>query len=294
MTLLDDRLAIHAGFIAHFGRAPNLSELQILHAIALLETGMGRGWQSPEGKVSNNLGAIQYRTPRQLGLTPPYPAISPDGKGFLYTDTSPNSDGTSTPYSVYFRRYPTLSDGARDLARVVYEVNGRARVLEAASKGDTYGVSAAMHATGYYEGFGPTVADRIANHHKALMRNLVEIVRAMGERLPGGEFPPPPTLKRGGHSPAVAELQRLLGLVADGIFGPATEAAVVAFQLSRGLKDDGVVGPQTWAALAEEDLEEDPEISVLDTTRVVRALERNQEITEDLATFLQEVEDGAR
>lgn len=39
------------------------------------------------------------------------------------------------------------------------------------------------------------------------------------------------------------------GLVVDGIFGPRTRAAVVAYQRSRGLLVDGIVGPQTWGSL---------------------------------------------
>lgn len=37
----------------------------------------------------------------------------------------------------------------------------------------------------------------------------------------------------------------------DGVFGPGTEAAIMAFQRSAGLKDDGYAGPATLAALAE-------------------------------------------
>jgi hypothetical protein len=54
--------------------------------------------------------------------------------------------------------------------------------------------------------------------------------------------------------PPVYRVQAILdkhgaGLVIDGVYGPATQAAVEQFQRFMGLAVDGVVGPQTWAAL---------------------------------------------
>lgn len=63
-----------------------------------------------------------------------------------------------------------------------------------------------------------------------------------------------PTLRRGSQGAAVEQLQSLLGVAPDGVFGLVTEAALRAFQRSAGLVPDGIAGPRTWAALAEEGL----------------------------------------
>lgn len=60
---------------------------------------------------------------------------------------------------------------------------------------------------------------------------------------------PNPQLKMGDHGSDVGRLQALLKIVADGDFGPATKAAVVAAQKKAGLYPDGIVGQQTWALL---------------------------------------------
>lgn len=58
-----------------------------------------------------------------------------------------------------------------------------------------------------------------------------------------------PTLRRGATGDLVVRLQRLVGAVADGAFGPLTEVAVRDVQRRLGLVPDGIVGPLTWAAL---------------------------------------------
>jgi hypothetical protein len=56
-------------------------------------------------------------------------------------------------------------------------------------------------------------------------------------------------LKKGSHGPHVAQLQRWLGIPADGIFGKGTKRAVKRFQRAHGLTADGIVGPVTWRTL---------------------------------------------
>ena len=59
------------------------------------------------------------------------------------------------------------------------------------------------------------------------------------------------TVKKGSKGEAVKQLQMLLGITVDGIFGPKTKAAVIAYQTAHDLEPDGICGPKTWAALDE-------------------------------------------
>lgn len=56
------------------------------------------------------------------------------------------------------------------------------------------------------------------------------------------------------RSNAVKEVQKALGIRADGIFGLKTHVAVTLFQEAHGLVSDGIVGPRTWRALTGRDL----------------------------------------
>ena len=68
-----------------------------------------------------------------------------------------------------------------------------------------------------------------------------------------------PVLRTGSRGSDVIALQYLLrcardqwrDLAADGVFGPATESIVEAFQSVAGLTVDGVVGPTTWTKLTD-------------------------------------------
>jgi hypothetical protein len=64
---------------------------------------------------------------------------------------------------------------------------------------------------------------------------------------PGAIGPDIPTLqdrlKRAGFLPGPS----------DGIYGPQTKQAILAFQKARGLRADGIVGRQTWTALLHDD-----------------------------------------
>lgn len=57
------------------------------------------------------------------------------------------------------------------------------------------------------------------------------------------------TYRRGSRGDGVREIQRLLDITADGIFGRGTEKAVKSFQELFSLDVDGIVGPVTWEAL---------------------------------------------
>ena len=56
-------------------------------------------------------------------------------------------------------------------------------------------------------------------------------------------------LKNGSKGEEVKQLQTLLGLSADGSFGPMTEAKVKEWQAANSLTADGIVGPSTWGKM---------------------------------------------
>ena len=81
-----------------------------------------------------------------------------------------------------------------------------------------------------------------------------------GQRFAGISWQSPGNLQSGSSGQSVRQLQYMLNVVSefvssiptvaeDGIFGPATQNAVRAFQQFAGLTVDGIVGPVTWNTL---------------------------------------------
>jgi peptidoglycan hydrolase-like protein with peptidoglycan-binding domain len=48
---------------------------------------------------------------------------------------------------------------------------------------------------------------------------------------------------------AVSKIQKIVGVIVDGRFGPKTEAAVRDWQFKHQLGVDGIVGPATWGKM---------------------------------------------
>lgn len=105
-----------------------------------------------------------------------------------------------------------------------------------------------------YTGANP----HVAHVHCSFSRNAAGFDRTdtwsflFGGAITPPATPPPsgrPTIQRGSTGDAVKLAQRWLGLTADGIFGPQTEAKVRWYQNMRSLEVDGVIGPQTWASM---------------------------------------------
>src|SRR4029077_4352252 len=74
------------------------------------------------------------------------------------------------------------------------------------------------------------------------------------EQLMSGTLSPWPVVQNGNQGHPIRTLQFLLrahghNLTVDGMFGPATEAALKAFQSNKGMTADGITSAQTWSRL---------------------------------------------
>jgi hypothetical protein len=184
VALVDEwaRPIVLRALVEELGRDPYAAEVYAVSCVARLETVYGSAWKGA-GVGSNNWGA--YQAGKQW-----------TGQRFSYTDTHPNADGTNAPYRVDFRKYATALDGCRDLVRLLMRM-GCIGSDGAATRDRTFmSVSRQLYARGYYEGFGRTPEERVANHCKAVTAAARTIAKALNEPIGLGDVPVPERVLR--------------------------------------------------------------------------------------------------
>lgn len=95
------------------------------------------------------------------------------------------------------------------------------------------------------------LADRQSRYSKAMevLGSPVKLAEAKEEDDDGVDVSDIGVLRRGSKGEGVKMMQAALGITADGIFGPGTEAKLKAWQAANGLTADGIAGPKTLEKL---------------------------------------------
>lgn len=145
---------------------PSLAFLQVVGAIADLESSYGRGW-SGEMVGSNNWGAV---------TCPGYDAST----GKCPSGCSPNGD--SSPYTgkyvTCFRRYASPAEGAAGILKVIGKWP---EVMAAIESGNLDEVSWTMRRRNYYLGFKKDPREASREHAASLETRVRKIAKALGE-----------------------------------------------------------------------------------------------------------------
>lgn len=97
----------------------------------------------------------------------------------------------------------------------------------------------------------PTYSHNANTARSAQLRKAASVFSALqAHGLGAGALDPKlmPTIRQGSTGEAVIAWQKIIGVTADGQFGPQTTAATKSFQQKKGLVADGIVGPQSWLA----------------------------------------------
>ena len=170
-------------------------------------------------------------------------------KGAAYkTGTTEYYDGkTATKITDYFRQYNSLNDSVEDYMDMLCHCKRYKAALNCATPEQSI---KAIIAGGYAT--GPNYVKAILGIINTYNLTQYDQKGQIKEVNPYAETNK--VLKRGARGEAVKYLQWFLvnkgfKIKIDGLFGPATEEAVLRYQENTGLKVDGIVGAKTWEQL---------------------------------------------
>lgn len=190
--------------------------------------------RNPE-KIANYVYMDQYRSKRgALGNTQEGDGWKFRGKGLKQLTGRNNVEGFAKDYDMTADEasdWLETKEGALASALWFWSTNGLNEIA------DTGSVKAA---TKRINGGDIGLADR--------QRRYATAVQALTGDIPP-RAPVTQTLRVGSHGDGVKQMQRKLGIAADGVFGSGTAKAVKAWQEANGLKPDGVIGPKSLAKM---------------------------------------------
>lgn len=171
------------------------------------------------------------------------------------TGTTEYYDGkTATKITDYFRQYDSVEDAVCDYMDMLCHCKRyRGAISKPTPRQSIEGIIAGGYAT------GPNYVNAIMNLIKQYNLTQYDMKVLGGMQIISSVNPYAETritLRRGMRGDKVKYLQwflkekfKLYSGNIDGAFGPATEEAVISFQMKNKLAVDGIVGPKTWAEL---------------------------------------------
>ena len=190
--------------------------------------------RNPE-KIANYVYMDEFRSKRgALGNTQPGDGWRFRGKGLKQLTGRNNVEGFAKDYGMSADEasdWLETKEGALASALWFWGKNG---LNEIADTGDV------KAATKRINGGDIGLADRQRRYSTAMQALTGEIP----PRAPVTE-----TLRVGSRGDGVKQMQRKLGIAADGVFGSGTATAVKAWQEANGLKADGIIGPKSLAKM---------------------------------------------